>query len=136
VHTVEWPLVSFPVPAGLRADWTQHMHEQGRRWLREAQEAAELAAPGVPTQVHLFTGDPRTTLVTEAEQARALVVGSRGFGVSVVYVAVLGFHRSECSSWQVRQTTRVLRRMAAMRRGPIRAFRLQPIIAGTWVTGP
>ena len=80
VHTVEWPLVSFPVPAGLRADWTQHMHEQGPRWLLEAQEAAELAAPGVPTQVHLFTGDPRTTLITEAEHARELVVGSRGLG--------------------------------------------------------
>jgi nucleotide-binding universal stress UspA family protein len=23
VHTLDWPLVGFPVPAGLRADWTQ-----------------------------------------------------------------------------------------------------------------
>jgi nucleotide-binding universal stress UspA family protein len=80
VHTLEWPLVSYPVPAGLRADWMQEMHEQGRRWLREAQEAAELAAPGIQTQVHLFTGDPRGRLVAEAEDARELVVGSRGLG--------------------------------------------------------
>jgi nucleotide-binding universal stress UspA family protein len=80
VHTVEWPLVSFPVPAGLRADWTQQMHEQGRRWLREAQEAAELVAPGVQTQAHLFSGDPRQRLLAEAEHARELVVGSRGLG--------------------------------------------------------
>jgi nucleotide-binding universal stress UspA family protein len=56
------------------------MLEQGHRWLREAQEAAELAAPGVQTQVHLFTGDPRATLLTEAQHARQLVVGSRGLG--------------------------------------------------------
>jgi nucleotide-binding universal stress UspA family protein len=56
------------------------MHEQGRRWLREAQEAAELAAPGIQTQVHLFTGDPRGRLVAEAEDARELVVGARGLG--------------------------------------------------------
>lgn len=80
VHTVEWPLVGFPVPADLRADWTRQLLEQGNRWLREAQEAAELVAPGVPTQVHLFTGDPRATLLTEAQHARQLVVGSRGLG--------------------------------------------------------
>jgi nucleotide-binding universal stress UspA family protein len=80
VHTLEWPLVSYPVPAGLRADWTQEMHEQGRRWLREAQETAKLAAPGVQTQMHLFTGDPRERLIAEAEHARELVVGSRGLG--------------------------------------------------------
>jgi nucleotide-binding universal stress UspA family protein len=79
-HTLEWPLVSYTVPAGLRTDWTQEMHDQGRRWLREAQEAAQLAAPGVPTQVHLLTGDPRERLLTEAEHARELVVGSRGLG--------------------------------------------------------
>ena len=80
VHTVDWPLVGFPVPAGLRADWTQQMLEQGRQWLREAQEAAEFAAPGVPMQAHLFTGDPRATLLTEAQHAYELVVGSRGLG--------------------------------------------------------
>src|SRR6185312_15525456 len=67
VHTLEWPLVSYPVPAGLRTDWTQEMHEQGRRWLQEAQEAAEFAAPGIQAQVHLFTGDPRERLLAEAE---------------------------------------------------------------------
>jgi nucleotide-binding universal stress UspA family protein len=80
VHTFEWPLVGFPVPAGLRAGWTQEMHEQGRRWLQEAQEAAELAAPGIPTQVHLCTGDPRERLLAEAQHAHELVVGSRGLG--------------------------------------------------------
>jgi nucleotide-binding universal stress UspA family protein len=80
VHTLEWPLVGFPVPAGLRAGWTQEMHEQGHRWLRDAQEAAELAAPGIPTQVHLCTGDPRERLLAEAQHAHELVVGSRGLG--------------------------------------------------------
>ena len=79
VHTVEWPVVNFPV-AGLQVDWTQQVYEQGQRWLQEAQEAAELAAPGVQTQMYLFTGDPRERLLTEAEQARELVVGSRGLG--------------------------------------------------------
>src|SRR6185437_12283007 len=78
VHTLEWPLVSYPVPACLRADWTQDMHEQGRRWLQESQEAAKLTAPEVQTQVHLSTGDPRERLLAEAEHARELVVGSRG----------------------------------------------------------
>jgi nucleotide-binding universal stress UspA family protein len=80
VHTLEWPLVGFPVPAGLKAGWTQEMHEQGRRWLQDAQEAAELAAPGIPTQVHLCTGDPRERLLAEAQHAHELVVGSRGLG--------------------------------------------------------
>lgn len=80
VHTLEWPLVSYPVPAGLRANWTQEMHEQGRRWLQEAQEAAEFAAPGIQAQVHLFTGDPRERLLAEAEHAYELVIGSRGLG--------------------------------------------------------
>jgi nucleotide-binding universal stress UspA family protein len=80
VHTLEWPLVSYPVPAGLRTDWTQEMHEQGRQWLREAQEAAKLTAPEVQTQVHLSTGDPRQRLLAEAQHARELVVGSRGLG--------------------------------------------------------
>jgi nucleotide-binding universal stress UspA family protein len=79
VHTLEWPVVSFPV-AGLQVDWTQEIHEQGHRWLREAREAAELAAPGVQTQVYLFTGDPRERLLAEAQHARELVVGSRGLG--------------------------------------------------------
>src|SRR6185437_2956357 len=80
VHTLEWPLVSYPVPAGLRANWTQEMHEQGRRWLQEAQEAAEFAAPGIQAQVHPFTGDPRERLLAEAEHAYELVIGSRGLG--------------------------------------------------------
>ncbi len=80
VHTLEWPLVGFPVPAGLRSGWTEQMFEQGRRWLREARKAAELAAPDVRTQVHLLTGDPRATLLAEAEHAREVVVGSRGLG--------------------------------------------------------
>src|SRR5437764_9087657 len=80
MHTLEWPLVSYPLPAGLRTDWTQEMHEQGRRWLQEAQEAAKLTASGIQTQVHLSTGDPRERLLAEAEHARDLVVGSRGLG--------------------------------------------------------
>ena len=80
MHTLEWPLVSYPLPAGLRTDWTQEMHEQGRRWLQEAQEAAKLTASGIQTQVHLSTGDPRERLLAEAEHARELVVGSRGLG--------------------------------------------------------
>lgn len=40
--------------------------------------------PGVQTQVHLFSGDPRERLLAEAEHARELVIGSRGLG---------GFHR-------------------------------------------
>lgn len=79
VHTLEWPLVGFPV-AGLPVDWTHQIHQQGRRWLQQARQAAELAAPGVSTQVSLFTGDPRERLLTEAHHARELVVGSRGLG--------------------------------------------------------
>lgn len=80
VHAMQWPLISHPLPAGLRADWAQVMHEEGSRWLRRAEQAAELAAPGVQTQAHLFAGDPRQRLLTEAEHARELVVGSRGLG--------------------------------------------------------
>lgn len=80
VHTVQWPLVSYPIPPGLRADWTREMHQEGRGWLSQAKETAELAAPGVHTEVHLFTGDPRQQLLTEAQHARELVVGSRGLG--------------------------------------------------------
>lgn len=79
VHILEWPIVSFPV-AGLQVDWTQQIHAEGHRWLQQAQETAELAAPGVQTQAHLFTGDPREHLLTEAQHARELVVGSRGLG--------------------------------------------------------
>src|SRR5947209_812794 len=79
VHTLEWPLVNLPV-AGLQVDWTQEIHKQGRRWLQEAQEAAEVAAPGVQAQANLLTGDPRERLLAEAEHARELVVGSRGLG--------------------------------------------------------
>jgi nucleotide-binding universal stress UspA family protein len=46
VHILEWPMVSFPV-AGLQVDWTQQIHAEGHRWLQQAQETAELAAPGV-----------------------------------------------------------------------------------------
>jgi nucleotide-binding universal stress UspA family protein len=77
VHIVEWPMVSLPV-AGLQVDWTQQVHAQGHRWLQQAQETAELAAPGVQTQAHLFTGDPREHLLAEAQHAQELVVGSRG----------------------------------------------------------
>jgi nucleotide-binding universal stress UspA family protein len=80
VHTLQWPLVGYPVPPGLRADWTNEFHEQGCAWLREAEEAAKLTAPGVQVQVHLLTGDPRQCLLAEAESARELVVGSRGLG--------------------------------------------------------
>ena len=79
VHILEWPVVSLPV-GGLQVDGTQEVHQQGHRWLREAREAAELAAPGVQTQMYLFTGDPRERLLAEAQQARELVVGSRGLG--------------------------------------------------------
>lgn len=80
VHALQWPLVSYPLPAGLRADWTREIHEQGYEWLCEAEEAANLAAPGVQVQVHLHTGDPRQCLLAEAESARELVVGPRGLG--------------------------------------------------------
>ncbi|MBV8996989.1 MAG: universal stress protein [Pseudonocardiales bacterium] len=79
VHTLEWPVVSFPV-AELPVDWTQEIHQQGHRWLHEARQAAERAAPGVHVQVYLFTGDPRERLLAEAHHAREVVVGSRGLG--------------------------------------------------------
>jgi nucleotide-binding universal stress UspA family protein len=68
------------VPAGLRADWTQEIHEQGRDWLRQAEEAATLTAPEVQVQAHLLSGDPRHCLLAEAESAQELVVGARGLG--------------------------------------------------------
>ncbi|MGH4007146.1 MAG: universal stress protein [Pseudonocardiaceae bacterium] len=80
VHTLQWPLVGYPAPPGLRADWTNEIHEQGCEWLREAEEAATLTAPEVQVQVRLLTGDPRQCLLSEAENARELVVGSRGLG--------------------------------------------------------
>lgn len=80
VHTLQWPLVGYPIPPGLRADWTNEIHEQGCAWLRQAEEAANLTAPEVRVEVHLLAGDPRQCLLTEAESARELVVGSRGLG--------------------------------------------------------
>ncbi len=80
VHTLQWPLVGYPIPPGLRADWTNEIHKQGCEWLRQAEKAAKLTAPELPVQVHLLAGDPRQCLLTEAESARELVVGSRGLG--------------------------------------------------------
>ena len=80
VHTLQWPLVGYPIPPGLRADWTNEIHEQGCAWLRQAEEMAKLTAPEVRVQVHLLAGDPRQCLLTEADSARELVVGSRGLG--------------------------------------------------------
>jgi hypothetical protein len=53
----------------LRADWTDEIREQGREWLRQAEETAHLTAPRVQVQVHLLTGDPRQCLLLLAVDA-------------------------------------------------------------------
>ena len=73
VHTLQWPLVGYPIPPGLRADWTNEIHEQGCAWLWQAEKAANLIAPEVRVEVHLLAGDPRQCLLTDAESARELM---------------------------------------------------------------
>lgn len=57
-HTLQWPLVGYPIPPGLRADWTNEIHEQGCAWLWQAEKATNLIAPEVRVEVHLLAGDP------------------------------------------------------------------------------
>lgn len=58
----------------------EDVQAEGQRRLREAEEVATRAAPGIEITFQLSHGSPAQVLVEASEHARRAVVGSRGLG--------------------------------------------------------
>jgi len=80
VHAHVWPLVHEPSLAGLSGHNLQALLNLGYDWLRQAADAAVAAAPEIHVTTELVTATAAQLLVEESEQARLVVVGSRGLG--------------------------------------------------------
>jgi nucleotide-binding universal stress UspA family protein len=65
---------------GYSAEYGEVLLAVARRQLAAAAVVAEETSPGVPVDLNLITGSPRTVLRTEAERAQLLVLGDRGRG--------------------------------------------------------
>lgn len=78
VHASVWSMVSHPVPAAVPATHRQAMLDSARRWVHEAANAAQAAAPGVEVVERLVVGEPAAVLIGESRHAREVVVASRG----------------------------------------------------------
>ncbi len=90
------------------------MAEQGRGWLAQARDAAEMAAPGLEVETAEVTAGVVPTLVRESAAAAMVVLGTRGLGgftgLLVGSTAVEVAARAECPVVVVR---------GAERQGPV-----------------
>ncbi len=90
------------------------MAEQGRGWLAQARDAAEMAAPGLEVETAEVTAGVVPTLVRESSAGAMVVLGTRGLGgftgLLVGSTAVEVAARAECPVVVVR---------GAERQGPV-----------------
>lgn len=80
VHVYAVPTQGYPRFVATVAEVREGMRVAGQRWLDQAREAVERAAPGVEVTVRLVEGQPIPVLVGESAHAGLVVLGSRGLG--------------------------------------------------------
>lgn len=81
VHAHSEPRTHQPdLTAAPQGDYRQALLNAGYDWLREAADVAAATAAGVAVSTELITSRAGQLLTEESEQARLVVVGSRGLG--------------------------------------------------------
>jgi nucleotide-binding universal stress UspA family protein len=79
-HACVLPAMRHPRPLSAAVGYSDGLFEDGRRWLREAKNAALLEQLGLEVSTELTIGNAVDQLVYESDTASLLVVGSRGLG--------------------------------------------------------
>jgi nucleotide-binding universal stress UspA family protein len=77
VHALQVPVTDGWAPM---FDLVENLSKAGEQMLADAVAAVAEAHPAVTMQVRLIEGHPATVLLTQADGADLLVVGSRGHG--------------------------------------------------------
>jgi nucleotide-binding universal stress UspA family protein len=80
VHVCHLAPVRHPKQIAPPPEYHAAVLEEGRHWLKEADEAARRAVPGIAVVTVLHDGTPADVLITESRTAQLMVLGSRGLG--------------------------------------------------------
>ncbi|MGW1339502.1 universal stress protein [Kribbella sp. NPDC002412] len=80
VHTVTWPAIGNPLDMTGATPIGNGVREASRWILDEAENHARHLAPGLVVSAELFVAGAAPTLLSQAEDAELVVVGSRGLG--------------------------------------------------------
>jgi nucleotide-binding universal stress UspA family protein len=80
VHAVHISALAFAGGFGPPQDFFDALESDGRRQLAEAETAIRQAHPELDVEVDLRTADPVPTLIDLSDNARLVVLGSRGLG--------------------------------------------------------
>ncbi|WP_158894862.1 universal stress protein [Amycolatopsis anabasis] len=79
-HACVLPPMRNPRPLSAAVGYSDGLFEDGRRWLREAKNAAMLEQLGLEVTTELTIGNAVDQLIYESDNASLLVLGSRGIG--------------------------------------------------------
>lgn len=80
VHVCTLLPPGYPEPVLQPAGYVEELVEQGRRWLREAEDAVRATAVDIEVSADVLDGIAARVLVEESWTARLVVLGSRGLG--------------------------------------------------------
>jgi nucleotide-binding universal stress UspA family protein len=80
VHAFSWPMIGNPLDLTYVGDLNLGLQSAAEGILAEAEAHARQAAPHIKVTANLFIGPAAPTLLSEAEDADLVVVGSRGVG--------------------------------------------------------
>ncbi|WP_165546462.1 universal stress protein [Kribbella soli] len=80
VHTFTWPMIGDPFGLDLTEPMNDGLRAAAGWILAEAKDQARQAAPDITVTAELFAAAPAPTLLSQAQDAQLVVVGSRGLG--------------------------------------------------------
>ncbi|MEU4392130.1 universal stress protein [Kribbella sp. NPDC023855] len=80
VHTFSWPIIGNALDLSFSGEMTNGLQSAAEWVLAEAEAHARHVAPGIRISSELFVGGAAPTLLSQAQGAALVVVGSRGLG--------------------------------------------------------
>lgn len=80
VHAISWPTDGNRLDLSLIGSMSSDLHAAAKSILGDAENYARRAAPGIEVTAELFVAGIASTLLSQAQHAELVVVGSRGVG--------------------------------------------------------
>jgi nucleotide-binding universal stress UspA family protein len=80
VHAVNFDVLAYASGFSPPQNYFDDMESDGRDQLRQAETSIHQVHPDLDIEVHLETADPVSALIGESDNARLIVLGSRGLG--------------------------------------------------------
>ena len=80
VHAIDWPTTGNPIDMTVNGSMSRDLHAAAEWILGAAENHARRAAPGIGVTTELFVAGIASTVLSQAQDAVLVVVGSRGVG--------------------------------------------------------